>query len=112
MAVAAVTVHVVTHTHWDREWYQPASRFRQRLVRLVTVCSPFVQPDTCGAKFFQGAFPMGDHDQSCTVSELLESRRSLFLERRVTARRNFVRDVHIELKGQGQRKLQPRLHAG
>ena len=35
MAVAAVTVHVVTHTHWDREWYQPASRFRQRLVRLV-----------------------------------------------------------------------------
>lgn len=29
------TVHVVSHTHWDREWYHPASRFRQRLVELV-----------------------------------------------------------------------------
>ncbi len=26
---------VVSHTHWDREWYQPAARFRQRLVPLV-----------------------------------------------------------------------------
>ena len=29
------TVHVVSHTHWDREWYHPAERFRQRLVALV-----------------------------------------------------------------------------
>ena len=29
------TVHVVSHTHWDREWYHPAARFRQRLVALV-----------------------------------------------------------------------------
>ncbi len=28
-------LYVVTHTHWDREWYRTASRFRQRLVRLV-----------------------------------------------------------------------------
>lgn len=28
-------VHVVTHTHWDREWYHPAGRFRQRLVALI-----------------------------------------------------------------------------
>lgn len=26
---------VVSHTHWDREWYLPAGRFRQRLVALV-----------------------------------------------------------------------------
>lgn len=31
----AVTVHVVPHTHWDREWYLPMPRFRQRLVALV-----------------------------------------------------------------------------
>jgi mannosylglycerate hydrolase len=30
-----VTVHVVAHTHWDREWYHPAARFALRLVRLV-----------------------------------------------------------------------------
>src|SRR5579862_5219459 len=28
-------VHVVSHTHWDREWYLAAARFRQRLVGLV-----------------------------------------------------------------------------
>lgn len=28
-------VHVVSHTHWDREWYHTAGRFRQRLVALV-----------------------------------------------------------------------------
>lgn len=27
--------HLVAHTHWDREWYQPFVRFRQRLVALV-----------------------------------------------------------------------------
>jgi len=28
-------LHVVSHTHWDREWYQPFQRFRIRLVRLI-----------------------------------------------------------------------------
>jgi len=28
-------VHVISHTHWDREWYLPAGRFRQRLVALI-----------------------------------------------------------------------------
>lgn len=28
-------VLVVPHTHWDREWYQPLGRFRQRLAALV-----------------------------------------------------------------------------
>lgn len=30
-----LSVHVVSHTHWDREWYHPAERFRQRLVSLI-----------------------------------------------------------------------------
>lgn len=28
-------LHVVAHTHWDREWYHTAERFRQRLVPLI-----------------------------------------------------------------------------
>jgi mannosylglycerate hydrolase len=28
-------VHVVPHTHWDREWYEPFQVFRMRLVDLV-----------------------------------------------------------------------------
>jgi len=30
-----LVVHVVSHTHWDREWYHPVGRFRQRLVALI-----------------------------------------------------------------------------
>ncbi|MCL2664274.1 MAG: hypothetical protein FWE82_01545 [Defluviitaleaceae bacterium] len=26
------TLHVLSHTHWDREWYQPFQAYRQRLV--------------------------------------------------------------------------------
>ena len=34
-ANAPLRVVVVSHTHWDREWYRVAVRFRQRLVALV-----------------------------------------------------------------------------
>ncbi|MGN9811587.1 hypothetical protein ACTMSW_19800 [Micromonospora sp. BQ11] len=30
-----MTVHVVNHTHWDREWYRPMESFRARLAELV-----------------------------------------------------------------------------
>ena len=29
------TLHVISHTHWDREWYQTFQQFRLRLIRLV-----------------------------------------------------------------------------
>lgn len=35
MAQRTLDVLVVPHTHWDREWYHGAGRFRQRLVALV-----------------------------------------------------------------------------
>src|SRR5690348_7534216 len=35
MPESELTVYVVSHTHWDREWYQPSGRFRQRLVSLI-----------------------------------------------------------------------------
>jgi alpha-mannosidase len=31
----SLTLLVVPHTHWDREWYHTAERFRQRLVALI-----------------------------------------------------------------------------
>jgi alpha-mannosidase len=31
----SLEIHVVAHTHWDREWYHPLGRFRQRLVALI-----------------------------------------------------------------------------
>ena len=29
------TLHVISHTHWDREWYQTFQNFRYRLVQLM-----------------------------------------------------------------------------
>lgn len=34
-AAGPLTVHALAHTHWDREWYHPLSRFRAKLVALV-----------------------------------------------------------------------------
>lgn len=34
-AAAPYEVHIVSHTHWDREWYHPVGRFKQRLVELI-----------------------------------------------------------------------------
>ncbi len=34
-APAVRTVHVLPHTHWDREWYDPFPAFRIRLVELL-----------------------------------------------------------------------------
>lgn len=42
-------VHLVSHTHWDREWYDPAVRFRQRLVALVDELID--RPPSAGASF-------------------------------------------------------------
>ncbi|HEU4721764.1 MAG TPA: hypothetical protein VFS59_10420, partial [Gemmatimonadaceae bacterium] len=42
-------VLVVSHTHWDREWYHPAGRFRHRLVALVDELLDDPPPD--GASF-------------------------------------------------------------
>lgn len=35
LSPSVLSAHVVAHTHWDREWYHPFERFRQRLVALV-----------------------------------------------------------------------------
>ncbi len=33
--MALMDLHLVSHTHWDREWYHGVERFRQRLVALI-----------------------------------------------------------------------------
>ncbi len=33
--MAGCTLHVISHSHWDREWYMPFELHRRRLVRLM-----------------------------------------------------------------------------
>ncbi|MCX6025685.1 MAG: hypothetical protein NTY23_05415 [Chloroflexi bacterium] len=28
-------LHLISHTHWDREWYLPFQEFRLKLVQLI-----------------------------------------------------------------------------
>jgi mannosylglycerate hydrolase len=39
------TVHLVPHTHWDREWYEPFQRFRLRLVDLLDEVLDWAEED-------------------------------------------------------------------
>jgi 2-O-(6-phospho-alpha-D-mannosyl)-D-glycerate hydrolase len=45
------TVHVVPHTHWDREWYQSFQTFRLRLVDLLDRLIPQMDGDPAYARF-------------------------------------------------------------
>ncbi len=47
----ARTVHVVAHTHWDREWYEPFPVFRMRLVELLDGLLPVLDHDDAFAHF-------------------------------------------------------------
>ena len=44
-AQAPLRICVVSHTHWDREWYHTAARFRQRLVALLDAVLERDHPD-------------------------------------------------------------------
>ena len=40
-------VFVVPHTHWDREWYEPLGRFRQRLVAMMDDLIEWLESGAC-----------------------------------------------------------------
>lgn len=39
------TIHVISHTHWDREWYMPFERHRRRLVMLLDALLDLMDKD-------------------------------------------------------------------
>lgn len=49
--VMAETLHVVSHTHWDREWYLPFQVFRLRLVNLIDNLLDILETDEQFAHF-------------------------------------------------------------
>ena len=50
-AMARRQVHVVPHTHWDREWYEPFQTFRMRLVDLVDGLLDLMERDPSYERF-------------------------------------------------------------
>ena len=50
-AAHPMTVAIVPHTHWDREWYLPFQVFRIRLVALLDRLLPLLESDLSYARF-------------------------------------------------------------
>jgi mannosylglycerate hydrolase len=48
---AGRAVHIVPHTHWDREWYRSFQSFRLRLVDLLDRLIPQMENDPAYARF-------------------------------------------------------------
>lgn len=44
-------IHLISHTHWDREWYQPFQLFRIRLVRLINKLLEILKNDPSYSHF-------------------------------------------------------------
>jgi len=67
MAVdAPAVIHLVPHTHWDREWYEPFQVFRMRLVELIDELLDSMEADDRLAFTLDG--------QVATVDDYLEVR--------------------------------------
>ena len=49
--MAARTVAVVPHTHWDREWYEPFQTFRLRLVDTLDALLDLLEADPSYSRF-------------------------------------------------------------
>jgi alpha-mannosidase len=62
----ATIIHLVPHTHWDREWYEPFQVFRMRLVELVDQLLDSMEADPRLAFTLDG--------QLATIDDYLEVR--------------------------------------
>jgi len=62
-----ITVAIVPHTHWDREWYLPFQAFRVRLVRLLDQLLDLLERDETYARFLLDG-------QTAVIDDYLEVR--------------------------------------
>lgn len=46
------TAHIISHTHWDREWYLPYEKHHMRLIRLMDVLMDTLEKDTEYKSFY------------------------------------------------------------
>ena len=59
-------VHIVPHTHWDREWYSSFQTFRLRLVDLLDDLLPRMEADASYARFLlEGSWPWSTTTWPC-----------------------------------------------
>ncbi|HET9453001.1 MAG TPA: hypothetical protein VFO66_01855 [Gemmatimonadaceae bacterium] len=93
------TVYVVSHTHWDREWYHPAERFRQRLVALID--DLLDQPPAADAPFLLDGQTVVLEDYLDVRPERASELSAALRERRIEAGPWFVLADELIPSGEG-----------
>jgi alpha-mannosidase len=63
----SLTVAIVPHTHWDREWYSPFQTFRLRLVTVLDEFLPFLEREPAYTRFLLDG-------QTAVIDDYLEVR--------------------------------------
>jgi mannosylglycerate hydrolase len=78
------TFMIVSHTHWDREWYRPFEAFRARLVRMMDALLDLLERDPAFRHFVMDGqtVPLDDYleirpDRRETVERLVREGRLL-----------------------------------
>ena len=90
--VSPITVAIVPHTHWDREWYEPFQTFRMRLVKLFDELLPMLESDPSYARFLLDG-------QTAVIDDYLEIRPEAraSLQRLAAARDQAATEVDLEI---------------
>ena len=84
------TLHLVTHTHWDREWYLTFQQFRLKLVHLVDGLLDLLEADPAYRHFMLDG-------QTIVLEDylLMRPERAEDLRRHVQAGRLLIGPWHI-----------------
>ncbi len=76
------TIHLVSHTHWDREWYRPFQYFRTRLVHVLDHVMEILEQDSRYRSFLLDgqSVPLEDYlqvkpEQYNRLQDLIRSER-------------------------------------
>lgn len=79
--MAKQTVHVISHTHWDREWYMPFEHHRVKLVELMDTLLDLLQGEAFRSFHLDGQTIMLDDylqvkpEQEALISRLVREGR-------------------------------------
>ena len=90
MSDTPLSLMIVSHTHWDREWYRPFQEFRLRLVRLIDEVLAILESDPSYHSFLLDG-------QTIILEDYLEMRpeREADLRRLIAQGRLLIGPWHI-----------------
>lgn len=79
------TVHIISHSHWDREWYMAFEKHRMKLVELLDTASDLLENDENYRSFHMDGHTAAYDDYLAIKPEREEKIKQLVQEGKLTA---------------------------